>query len=283
MGKREQLFALLGAGMLLLPGCGRGSETDLQKRFPDYFAYAYGEDFSLEFEERGYVDLADRDGKYAYDRYAFSYTNANGEEAKGHISVEHYADFADEAPGTEAEWYGAYARKLMYNQLQKQYETPLLETYVYPDVPGLRTLGINDNASLLPICDYDAEGAAGDAVRTLTETGKGLRFYADSLETIVQDDRLCFVAEKTLHADEDAEACRTGFQAMSEKIRALGVQNCFFLLKQKESDADDAAEHVLFYEYAMYGEVTEYDPETAPAYEYAFQYLDALCAAYPAK
>lgn len=69
MNKRFTLPALLCAGALLLTGCGR--ETDLSKRYPDYFKYSFGDGAKFTYQKN---DDDDED----HDSYLLEFTDSTG-------------------------------------------------------------------------------------------------------------------------------------------------------------------------------------------------------------
>ncbi|MBQ8920959.1 MAG: hypothetical protein IJ060_02215 [Oscillospiraceae bacterium] len=118
--RRLRLFAALGA-LLLLGGCGTkknpdgggdlhlselelqelgARETDLSKRFPEYFQYCFGEDASFRLLHR-----AEDDGYGSMDVYELTYRDKTGALCTTEYSIEPYSAEYTEAYGNSEIYY----------------------------------------------------------------------------------------------------------------------------------------------------------------------------------
>ncbi|MBR6420997.1 MAG: hypothetical protein IKS42_11735 [Oscillospiraceae bacterium] len=273
--KRNKTAPALAAAMLLLTGCIGRKETDLSKRYPDYFKYSFGEDSSFKFGER-------EKGDPSRDVYYLSYSFPGGVKRdpilpESRIEIIPYKESVSADKKTEDEYYLSYLELLLedevsdifrlgFSSLLKPHFDSLAETSV-----GLLQFGSGSKdgsifVSVLPLFNVgDKDEACREQAMTLYQPGTGLKICEQTMESLAQNDQLAVTVLVRLSEDADAAAYTAQFEALTEEFLAINPQNYSLILKQKTGSGEDetAGSRTLSAAYGILGEPIDYAAHAA--------------------
>lgn len=288
MQKSFRCWAALAACMLLT-GCIGSRETDLSKRYSDYFRYSFGEDYKCYFTEH-------EKGNTPRDWYSLEYRTADGTVRQGDstaFDVIPYKDNRLSDKQTKDAYYFSCLELLAEKELSYHFRTGLAENVIKPHIGSV---AVSQNGNYR-IDEDDAKGLLMTAVTQVFYAGQeengreiaealyqpdtGLKLSEQTAESIVQDPRLYVTMVLSLDADADSSAFLERFEAVMEDFRALDPQNYSVVVTQR-SDDEDSGSSRLFTEYGILGEIVDADARMKEQGE-DYSFREDIRASYLAK
>lgn len=280
--------------MLLLTACLFTRDTDLSKRFPDYFRYTFGEDYSFKFAER-------EKGSTPHDIYSLSYSFPGGAKRdpilpESSVEIIPYKESVSAEKKTKDEYYLSYLELLIEHEMSDMFRlgfTGLLKPH-FPSLAetsgGLLTFGSGKKdgsvyVSVLPLFNVgDKDEACRAQAMTLYQPGTGLQMCKQTMETLAQNDQLAAVVLVSLSEDADAEAYTKEFEALTEEFLALNPQNYSLILKQKTGSSEDetAGYQTLSAAHGILGEPIDHEARAA-AYGEGYMLINDMRESWLAK
>ena len=278
--------ALLAASaMFALTGCGtRG--TDLSKRYPEFFRYSFGENYTFKFRER-YKTGNGTKNTIPCDSYLYNYTTENNiwrMGGEGFFSLSPYQSGLHPQEQTEDDYYLGKLEELVQNEIRMIFQAGFSSKIAGPYLGW--DYGISDSTeSMQPLFSVgDETEEAREAARTLLQPETGVQLCTATTESIVQDDRFYLYLRVRLNPGEDPARYLETMQAAAAEYRSMHPQNYLFLLNQWADDAEDmSAMKTLFCEYGILGETTEFDPRSSVLYSGEEVFAAVVREAYSAK
>ena len=263
------------AAALLLTGCMFSRGTDLSKRYPDYFRYTFGEDYTCKFAEH-------EKGDPSRDVYTLSYSFPGGVKRdpilpESSVEIIPYKESVSADKETEDEYYLSYLELLLedevsdifrlgFSSLLKPHFDSLAETSV-----GLLQFGSGSKdgsifVSVLPLFNVgDKDEACREQAMTLYQPGTGLKICEQTMESLAQNDQLAVTVLVRLSEDADAAAYTAQFEALTEEFLAFNPQNYSLILTQKTGGGEDetAGSRTLSSAYGILGEPIDFEARAA--------------------
>ena len=256
MQHNKRHAAALLAGVLLLTGCGAGNsvpdqnsggdlhdmievqearETDLSKRYPDYFKYCFGDDAQFKYLK----------SENNSDFYQLTYHDHTGTERTGEVEVELYdfvLDHDDYASKTE--YYNQRMIECVTDQMRKIVRRELAAEVLEPILGGHwneEKGWVSDTESVLLMSDFQHTAAGMRIADHRIKSGSGWRVCTADWKSIVSDELWYLNVSVTIPADTDASEYTKKFEQIEERYLNCTDQpkSVSFLLLQKEPEGSE--------------------------------------------
>ena len=284
---KKKLTACFLAAMLLMTGCGGSHDTDLSKRYPEFFRYTFGSDYRFKFSEHV-------KGDYPYDVYYLSYGDKHEPLLpESRVEITPYENSMASADRTEEEYYLSYLELLVEEEITDIFRLdfpgiikPHFGLSLSKDSNGILTFGdgCKDGSILitvLPVFNVDHENAAyRELAAKLYQPDTGLKICAQSMESLAQNDQFIVTVLIRLSADVSPAQYTDKFKAVAEDYLALNPQNYTLILKQKGEDG--SGDKTLDLACGILGEPIDYEAH-AEAHGNGYVFADDVREAWLAK
>lgn len=284
----KKCAAVCAAAMLLLTGCIGSHDTDLSKRYPEFFQYTFGSDYRFKFSEHV-------KGDYPYDVYYLSYGDKHEPMLpESRVEITPYENSMASADRTEEAYYLSYLELLVEEEITDIFRLdfpgiikPHFGLSIARNEKGIFTFGdgCKDGSiviTVLPIFNVDAENADYKALAMpLYQPETGLKICAQSMKSIAQNDQFVVTVVIRLSADVSPSQYTEKFKAVAADYLALNPQNYTLILKQ--AGEDGASDKTLDLACGILGEPIDYEAHAAAhgkGYVFVNEVRDAWLAKY---
>ena len=243
-------------------------ETDISKRFPEFFKYCFGEDATYTYLR------TDPDDKSDY--YMLTYHDSTGTLRRTETYSFPYGEEQAEQFPTEEMYYAAEIECLAEEELEKIFRRGFFHDILEKHLEGhgienesserAEWESDNENVLLLTFVPLNISGGvffkADDPVvqritRAHIEPGTGWQVCTADWKTIAADEDFYTLLEVRIPNDADADAYGEKLRQIAAEYRSFAdePQSFTFALKQDDSDPESTAHSVLLISYIMDEEI----------------------------
>ena len=270
MKQLKQLgFAAVCAAVMLLTGCIGSHDTDLSKRYPDFFKYTFGSDYSFRFSKHV-------KGDYPYDVYYLSYGDKHEPLLpETEVEITPYENSMASADRTEEAYYLSYLEQLVEEEITDIFRLdfpgiikPHFGLSLAADSRGIFRFGdgCKDGTILitvLPLFNVDDENESYRALAMpLYQPETGLKICGQSMKSLAQNDQFVVTVLIRLSADVSPSQYTEKFKAVTADYLALNPQNYTLILKQEGEDGS-GGDKTLDLVCGILGEPIDYEAHAA--------------------
>ena len=264
-----KIAAVCAAAMLLLTGCIGSHDTDLSKRYPEYFKYTFGSNYRFKFSEHV-------KGDYPYDVYYLSYGDKHAPLLpESRVEITPYQNSMASADRTEEAYYLSCLQLLVEDEITDIFRLnfsriikPHFGLSLARDDKGIFQFGdgCKDGTILitvLPLFSVDHENADYRALAMpLYQPETGLKICGESMQSLAQNDQFVVTVLIRLSADVSPSQYTEKFKAVAADYLALNPQNYILILKQEGEDGS-GGDKTLDLVCGMLGEPIDYEAHAA--------------------